>query len=237
MDLKNFESTSILAIEAVYRHLWNFIPNKYKLPETDELITDLSPFYDPELTFDNRLHYKLSKVSYTNRAKPWFVITWNTEHGLIKSGLTQRRFQSAIVENKKLGKIRYKFINTELSINFGICCNTMQGLFELQENLILKKRDKITVNTKPHSIIGSFPVCLDVLDSTQNKLERDKGTLCYLFLECKIDYPIIGNVEQLYSGIIKEIHLHTKDMEGTTQIEDIIKEDDDACGCEEHTEE
>lgn len=205
MDLKTFESTSVLAIEAVYRHFWDFIPQKYKLPEDDERVKELSPFYDPELTFENRLHYNLTKVSYPNRAKPWFVITWNTESGLLPSELTQRRFQSAVVDTEKYGKLRYKFINTNLKINLGICCNTMQGLYELQENIILNQRDKIVVDTKPHSILGSFPVCIDTIESTQSKLERDKGTLCYLFLECLVDYPIVGDVRTT-KGIILEIN-------------------------------
>ena len=206
MDLKNFENTSSLAIEAVYRHFWNMIPYKYKLPEDDERVKDLSPFYDPELTFENRLHYKLTNVSYPNRANPWFIITWNTENGLLKSSLSRRRFQTAVIENKKLGKIRYKFINTDLNINFGICCNSMMGLFELQENIVLQKRDKMVVYTKPHSVLESFPVCIDIITSNQNKLQRDKGTLCYLFMQCTIDYPIIGMAERITGGIIEEIN-------------------------------
>lgn len=206
MDLDNFESTSIPAIKAVYTHFWNCIPKKYKLKEDDERVVDISPFYDPELTFDNRLHYKLSKVSYPNRATPWFIITWNTEQGLLKSSLTQRRFKSRIVTTEKGKKLSFKFINTELSVNFGICCNTMTGLFELQENILLKKRDKMIVYTEPHSILGEFPVCLDVIDSNQSKLPREKSTLCYLFLNCKIDYPIIGNVTEYGNGLIEEIN-------------------------------
>ena len=208
MDLITLENTSTYAIEAVYRYLWNFIPNKYKLPEDDKCYADLEPFYDPELTFDNRLHYKLTHVSYTKRSQPWFVITWNTENGLLKSDLSQRRFQTSIFDCDD-AKYRCKFINTNMSINFGICSNTMQGLFELQENLVLKIREKLTCTTKKHPILGSFPVSLNVIDGHQNKLQREQGTLCYLFLQCRIDYPIIGNVEKIESGIIKEIELET----------------------------
>lgn len=229
MDLKTFETTSTLAIEAVYMYFWNFIPQKYKLPEDDERVKDLYPFYDPELSFDNRLHYKLSNISYPNRSKPWFIITWNTEQGLVRSSLTQRRFQGAVAETEKYGKVRYKFINAELIINFGICSNTMQGLFELQENLILQNREKMVVLTKPHSILGKFPISLNIMDTTQSKLTRDKGTLCYLFLNCKVDYPIVGMVQKTPTGTIEEIHsdLKQETNEGDiTLTSDIITEED-----------
>ena len=206
MDLKNFESTSVLAIQAVYNYFWDLIPEKYKLPEDIEKANSLEPFYDPLLTFDNRLHYKLTQVEYSKRDKPWFVITWNTENGLIPSTFNRRRYQSAIVDNKKLGPLRFKFINTELNINLAICGNTMVGLYELQENIVLKIRDKQYTNTKEHSILGSFPVSLNVIDSQQSKLDRNKGTLCYLNLQVKVDYPIIECVQQIPNGIIKEIH-------------------------------
>ena len=228
MDLKSLESTSTLAIRAVYDHFWNLIPRKYKLPEDDEMIKDLSPFYDPQLNFDNRLHYKLSKVEYPKRATPWFIITWNTENGLINSSLTRRRFQTMVVDSDKYGKVRCKFINTDLQINFGICCNSMQALFELQENIVLGQREKKVVHTKPHSLIGSFPVSLNIIDSNQNKLERDKSTLCYLFMQCKIDYPIIGMLESKPFGVIEEIHNDiNSEFTELNLTKDVIDEDTD----------
>lgn len=214
MDLHTLENTSSYAIEASYNHFWSLIPNKYKLPEDDRMIKDLSPFYDPELTFDNRLHYKLTNIDYPKRSEPWFVITWNPEYGLIRSTLTQRRFQTAVFDTR-YGKKRGKVIRAELTVNFGIVCNTMQGLFELQENFILKERDKIVCHTKPHSILGSFPVCLDVIDTTQSKLPRDRGTICYLFVNCRMDYPVIGLVEDAV-GVIEQIH---SDIDGAVDIE------------------
>lgn len=222
MDLVNFESTSTYAIQAVYNELWRLIPNKYKIPEDDHAIKDMSPFFDPELTFENRLHYKLTNVEYPKRANPWFIITWNTPDGIMKSSLTQRRFQTGIVEDKKGQKLRFKFLNTELTINFNIVCNTLQGLYEMQENLLLKKREKMICYAEEHSILGKFPVCIDIVDSNQNKLPRDKGTICYLFLNCKIDYPIIGNVTKINGGIIKEINT-TIDNTHITLSKDTIR--------------
>ena len=139
---------------------------------------------------------------------------------IYNADLSQRRFQTSVFDNGK-NKYRCKFINTNLNINFGICSNTIQGLFELQENFILKLREKITCETKTHPILGKFIVSLNVLESNQNKLSRDQGTLCYLFLQCKIDYPIIGNVEKITSGVIKQIHLET-DKDGTTEENKIV---------------
>lgn len=224
MDLKNFESTSLLAIEAVYKYFWDFIPSKYKIEETEETINELEPFYDPTLTFENRLHYKLTQITFPQREKPWFIITWNTENGLINSSLNRRRYKSAIVETDQYGPLTFKFVNTELQLNLGICCNSMAALYELQENIVLKIREKIWIDTKPHSIIGSFPVSLDIMDAHQNKLDRGKGTLCYLILNLRIDYPIIENVQSAARGIIKEIHSSIRSNWKEGEIEaDIIE--------------
>lgn len=196
MDLKTLENTSSYAIEAVYNDFWSLIPNKYKLPEDDRVLNDLTPFYDPELTFDNRLHYKLAGIEYPKRSTPWFVITWNAENGLLKSGLTQRRFTTAVYDTPK-GKKRCRTTSVDTNINFAIASNSMTAIFELQENYLLKRREKVYCITKPHSILGKFTVSMNVMDSQLSKLSRDKGTICYLFLQCKVDYPIVGMVEDI----------------------------------------
>ena len=205
MDLKTLENTSTYAIEAVYRKLWEMIPQKYRLPEDDERIKDMAPFYDPELTFENRLHYKLTNVDYPKRANPWFVITWNAPEGILRTSLTQRRLKSSIVTNKKGERYKFKFQLVELYLTFGIASNSLQAVFELQENLIIHTRDKLTCITKEHSVLGNFPVSMNVIDSNQVKLSRDKGTLCYLMMQIRVDYPIIGLVEPV-EGVIEHIN-------------------------------
>ena len=280
MDLRNLETTTTYAIEALYREYWNIIPERYKLleraqrtehgnfPEDDGLpedfprkrkqkthplsysdveklenipyqneepdviegpyndyhkyVEDLSkdqffdfyPFYDPELNFENRLHYKLIGVPYPQRSFPWFVITWNCGNGLLRSSLTRRRFESAVIETPSGENVQFDFINTDLDLTMAIYCNTMQGLFELQENIVVGRREKFVVDTRPHSIIGSFPVSVDTIDSTITKMDRQKGTLCQLQLNLKVDYPVIGNVRPVVGGIIKEIHAEV-DKDGT----------------------
>lgn len=210
MDLKTLESTSILAFEAVYNALWDLVPNQYRLPEDDLMIKDMNPFYDPELNFDNRLHYKLSGVEYPKRATPWFVISWNTPKGVMKSDLSNRRFDTAVF-NTKNGTFRGKFLTTNCQILFAITSNSMTALYELQENFLLKYREKMTCETiHPHSALGKFPVSLNVLDSDINKHSRDKGTLCYLTIDSRIEYPIIGMVNRVDGGIIEKINSDIK---------------------------
>lgn len=168
---------------------------------------DLMPFFDPQLDFENRLHYKLSGIDYPSRQQPWFIITWNFGNGILKSSLTRRRFETCSDYTPGGEKVKFNFINADMDLTFAIYSNSLQGLFELQENIIVGKREKCVVNTLTHSILGSFPVSLDTIDSTLSKLPRDKGTLCVLTLNLKIDYPIIGNVQYTDGGIIEEIHL------------------------------
>lgn len=210
MDLKTLTSTSYLAIEAVYTYFWNFIPNEYKLPKDDkDTEKTLDPFYDPELTFENRAQYKVTKDEWLKRKQPWFVITWNPENGLLKSSLTNRRFQTAYIEDAEGNRHKYKFQNADMQINFGIISNSLTALFELQENILLNKREKLTCNTvTPHPVLGIFPVSLDVIESQQSKLNREKSTICYLFMQCRIDYPIIG-METPAGGVIERIDLDT----------------------------
>ena len=167
---------------------------------------DVTPFYDPELNFENRLHMHLTNVDFPSRREPWFIITWNTNSGLLNSSLTRRRFSTTTIQAPNDKYYKFDFINTDMDLTMAIYSNTMQGLFELQENIIIGKREKAVVNTAKHSILGEFPVSMDIINSSLTKLPKDKGTLCVMNLNIKIDFPVIGNVQQVYNGIIKEIH-------------------------------
>lgn len=167
---------------------------------------DVTPFYDPELNFENRLHMHLTNVDFPSRREPWFIITWNTNSGLLNSSLTRRRFSTTTIQAPNDKYYKFDFINTDMDLTMAIYSNTMQGLFELQENIIVGKREKAVVNTAKHSILGEFPVSMDIINSSLTKLPKDKGTLCVMNLNIKIDFPVIGNVQQVYNGIIKEIH-------------------------------
>lgn len=264
MDLKDFESTTTYAIEAVYRSYWDLIPEKYRLEKklqrwehgvynsqdygtqptgkpqlkrtmgpltpkdvekeysnynnddeysiymnnlnNEDQYFDLQPFYDPELNFENRLQYKLVGINYPKRKHPWFVITWNCGNGLINSTITRRKFQSAQDVTPGGEKIRFDFTNSELEITMAIYSNSMQALFELQENIVVHNREKAVVWTKLHSILGKFPVSMNAIDSVVTKLPREKGTICTLTLVVKIDYPLIGNVRSAETGVINVIN-------------------------------
>ena len=211
MDLVTLEGTSVLAIKAVYQLFWEFIPEKYRLTEGDSSVLDLEPFYDPKLTFDNRLQYKLVKNGLPNRETPWFVITWNTDKGLLKSTLSSRRFQTTSIELPSGNRTSLKFINADMDVTLGIATNSMAAMFALQENILLKMREKMYVMSEPHSVVGPITVALDDVDSDQNKLDRDKGTLAYLFVRIKVDFPVFGYMKDVSKNIIKEINLLVKD--------------------------
>jgi len=167
---------------------------------------DVTPFYDPELSFENRFHMHLTNVDFPHRREPWFVITWNSNNGILNSSLTRRRFTTSQIISPSGKAYVFDFINVDMDLTMAIYSNTMQGLFELQENIVVGQREKCVVNTSPHSIIGSFPVSLDIIGSSLNKLPKDKGTLCVMTLNVKMDFPVIGNVRDAATGIIKEIH-------------------------------
>lgn len=263
MDLKDLESTSTYAIEAVYRDYWFMLPEKYRLLEQAQRpehgtydidvyenlpehqkprvqkstpltyrevekkeeqyeednydsycatlndrnkYFDLQPFFDPELNFENRLHYKLAGISYPKRKHPWFIITWNCGNGILKSTLTNRRFDTRPVQTLAGDDVKFDFMDTEMDLTLCFTSNSMQALFALQEYIRISRREKACVDTRPHSILGSFPVSLNLIDTAISKLERTKSTLCTLTMSLKIDYVIIGNIKSAATGIIKEIH-------------------------------
>ena len=62
------------------------------------------------LDFENRLHYKLVGVNYPDRKGPWFVITWNCGNGILKSDLTNRRFDTQQIITPGGDKVKFDFI-------------------------------------------------------------------------------------------------------------------------------
>ena len=56
----------------------------------------MTPWYDPELSFSDRFHYRLTNIDYPKRATPWYIITWNFGKGILKSSLTNRRFDTDV---------------------------------------------------------------------------------------------------------------------------------------------
>ena len=245
MDLKNFETTSTYAIQAIYLEYWKMIPERFRLNEKAQIqpeeprkketpltykkveqteykpdpyanycemlnakrYFDITPFYDPQLDFENRLHYKIAGIDYPDREHPWFVITWNFGSGLLNSSLTRRRFQTCADYTPGGEKVTFNFMNVDMDITLAIYSNSLQALMELQENILIGQREKFTCETHTHSILGKFPVSVDTIGSQVSKFTRDKSTLCMLTLNLKVDFPIIGNVRKADGGRIEEIHL------------------------------
>lgn len=260
MDLKNFETTSTYAIQAIYLEYWGMIPERYRLMEKAQVqpdehkkketpltykkveeqakpdpytsychmlnqkkYFDIVPFYDPQLDFENRLHYKLAGIDYPNREKPWFVITWNFGNGLLNSSLTRRRFETCADYTPGGDKVTFKFMNVDMDITLAIYSNSLQALMELQENILIGQREKFTCETLTHSVLGKFPVSVDTIGSQVNKFTRDKSTLCVLTLNLKVDFPIIGDVRKADGGIIEEIHM---ELDSVTYTDDAQSWDD-----------
>lgn len=272
MDLRNFESTSTYAIEAVYRDYWFAIPERYRLfekanrqpdvpksvqpvlkyadveaqdntkplPDGDdfyfdycnllnnkELQFDLQPFFDPQLDFENRIHQKLVGINYPNRKHPWFIMTWNCATGLLKSTTQNRLFGTSTIKNMAGELVKFDFINSEMDITICFTSNSLQALFELQEFVRVSRREKAVVYTRKHSVLGPFPVSLNLIDSQISKMDRSKGTLCTMSMIVKIDFPIIGNVRPADEGVIREIHADANEYPNEHAVQmttDIIDE-------------
>ena len=287
MDLKNLETTTTMAIEAIYKEYWGIIPDRYKLleksqrnehgtydfneyqnqeehkkpkvrkttpltykkteeveeqflkPETmndygwyceqlkdKDQYFDLQPFYDPLLDFENRLHYKLVGVNYPDRKGPWFIITWNCNNGILKSTLTNRRFDTKTITTPGGDKVKFDFMDTELDVTLCFNSNSMQALFELQENIRIGRREKFVVDSRVHSIIGRFPVTVSLIDTGNiAKSNRERGTLCNLTTTFRIDYPIIGNVQSNNADIIKVIRANEYRMDEDSRRKDLLGKD------------
>lgn len=179
---------------------------EYFNPDTNPDDIDLTPFYDPELNFSDRFHYRLTNIDYPKRYNPWYIITWNFGNGILKSSLTNRRLDTNTITNDEGDMFKFQFQNVDLDLTLAFTSNSMQALWELQENIIIGRRLKSTVQTKPHYILGKFLVSIDTMDSDITKYSKDKGTLCCLMLKLKVSYPIIGNVQKISKGVIMEIH-------------------------------
>lgn len=225
MDLKNLESTSKYALEAVINKYWNLIPNDYKLPDKENPGLFIEPFYDSTLTFDNRAQYKITKVGYEERRAPWLVLSWNTESGVQKSDLSNRRFETSFKFNGD-GYDKYKFTWGKIPLNIALYSNSLSCILEVQENILLKIRNKDYAETiNEHSVLGKFPVQIETQESSLNKLDvGQKGSVCYLYLNVEVTYPIIGYSSETWpiDTIISDI----KDLDNNQLIaEDIIIDD------------
>ncbi len=198
------DKTNILDFEDEYSNYVTSLNDR-------ERYFDVAPFFDPELSFENRLHYKLANINYPKRLSPWFVITWNYNTGILHNALTRRRFTSNSVGASDGKDYCFNFKNTDLDLTIAITSNTLQGLNEIQENILVGKREKYTVTATGHSLLGEFPVRLDTINSTVTKLPRDRGTLCVLTVSLKIGYMVIGNIQE--ATTISEISTSIQDTE------------------------
>jgi hypothetical protein len=220
MDLKNVDSTSVWAIRAMFTKIWSMVPTDFRLTDKSTYNSQsIQPFYDPELTFENRAQYKMAKIEAPERAEPWIIVTWNTEQGVEPAEAINRRFSTyKEVDNAQVNS--YKYREGSMTINFSCYSNSIGAILEFQENCYLKIRDKQVFEVVGHTVIDPMNVTLESLEMTLHKLPRDKATLSYLFIRAKVSYPIIGNEQEAYR--IERIDLRTHGSNDDELTHDIV---------------
>ena len=196
MDFKNIQTTTEISLRAVFAHLYTYIPDKYRLQYRPEEVTKhIKEFYDPELTLDDRMTYKIARVPYEDRKEPWVALMWNTE-GLNKSQEMFRRMDTAIFNQDEIRARTMKIRRVSTQVNLGFVSNSLTAMLELQEVLLLDFEDLDHITAKGHSVLGDYEVnILSVTPGTLFKLPRNKGTLCTYTMGVVLDYPIVGKYQ------------------------------------------
>lgn len=223
MDFNNLHTTTELSLRACFKHLYSFIPKQYRLAYDPEEVTQhLDEFYDPELSLDNRLQYKIARVPYEDRKSPWVALMWNTE-GLQKSVDMFRRFDTKILGEGELRSQEAKSRQVQTPINLGFVSNSLTAMLELQEVLLLGLQDQEAIIAGTHKVLGDFTVNLQQVSfGNLYKLPRSKGTICTYGMTLLLNYPIIGFFTPGAARIVS-IRTTYRDMEGNPQITDVIE--------------
>lgn len=215
MDLKNLTTTSQYAISSFYEHIYNFIPEEYRIPyKQNEAVDCQREFYDPELTVDNRLRYKATKIEYVARSTPWIAIMWNSEG--MQPADNHFRSMDVRIKNEDGTFNSGKACFVKRQMNIGVVSNSLTALDEFQEVFWLNVRPDDCTITAPHPYIEDFNV--NIMDginfSSVTKLPRNEGTLCMTMGVTNIQYPIVGCVDN-NTGIIRTIRTNIRNMNDT----------------------
>lgn len=215
-DFKNLHTSSDYAIQGFYKHVYSFIPYEFRLHYEDSEIVEAvdcqKEFYDQELTVENRLKYKATKIKYIDRSTPWIAVMWNSE-GTRPADNHFRKYDVKIpTENGRF--ITGKACYVRRRMNLGIVSNSMTALDEFQEVFWLNVRpDDYAISVK-HPIIEDFNVNIMDFDfSSTTKLPRTDGTLCMTMAVADIQYPIVGSVDT-QTGIIQTISTNIINYKG-----------------------
>ena len=219
-DFKTFSTSTEYAISGFYRYIYSFIPKEVRLHyNLDEAISSMREFYDPELTFENRLKYKLTSIKYFDRHRPWIALMWNNE-GLQPADNHFRRYDVSISIDDKPNKAKACYVKTMM--NIGIVSNSKTALDEFQEVFLLNVRPDDAAIAVEHPYLNDFVVNILDFNMTQMiKSPRSEGTLAYAVASLPLQFPIIGCVDDNV-GIIQTINTVINNIKNTKITQFIV---------------
>lgn len=223
-DFKNLHTSTQYAVEGFYKHVYQFIPHRFRIHyDLTEAVSCMGQFFDQELTFENRLKYKVTSISFLDRKSPWIALMWNTE-GLQPADNHFRRYDVRVdIEGKPhKGKACY----VKLPMNIGIVSNSKTALDEFQEVFLLNVRPDDKAISCEHPILQDFNVnIMDFNMSNSVKLPRSEGTLSMAMATVTLQYPVVGCLDPNV-GIIQTINVFLRNMQKTLTEKFTIDEKD-----------
>lgn len=192
---KNLETSTTYAIRGFFEYLYKLIPDEYRIHYINDEATDCyREFFDQELSFENRLHYKIAKLPFKERKTPWIAIMWNTD-GLFPSDENYRRYdvKFAATDDESLPK-KGKACLAKMPITLSVVSNSMTALMEFEEVYLLNVRpDDMALSTR-HPILDEFSINImnGAAPTNITKMPRSEGTLCYAMASVILQFPIVG---------------------------------------------
>lgn len=214
-SFQNLDTSSSYAIKGFFRYLYDFIPYNYRIHyQVDEATDCFREFFDQDLSFENRLHYKLAKLPFKDRKTPWVAIMWNVE-GLQPSDENFRRYDVKLKakDDKSLPR-KGKACLVKMPIVMSVVSNSMTALMEFEEVFLLNVRPEDMALSAEHPLLEEFTVnIMSNAITNMVKMPRTEGTLCYALVSANLQFPIIGAVSDNY--IIRTINTnyHSKEPE------------------------
>lgn len=231
MDYKNLCTTSELALKTFFTYLWSYIPEKYRLRYNEvEVVETLWEFFDPDLDFQTRGLYRVSKIPYSERKNSWVTFVWNID-SLQKTNEQDRVFKTYYIDEELKKTYSMTAGWTALPLILGVVSNDPRALLEFQEVVTLGIREKeapisealVTLDST-NPIIGDFATNIMSLNfNGMTKVSKESNTMLMVYCNVMLQYYIAGFISE--AGIIKSIRTNYRDYE-TQKIKytDIVPE-------------
>lgn len=224
MDFKNLNTTSELALGALFKYIWHYIPEKYRLRYDEaEVVETLWQFYDPDLDFQNRGNYRVAKVPYSERKTSWITFMWNID-SVQKTNEQDRVFKTYYLNDEHNRTYSLVAGWTALPVTLGVVSNDPVALLEFQEVLTLGIREKEAPEIEDeHPMLGKFVTnIMSINFNGMSKVSKETGTMLLLYCNVLLQYIIAGFMSE--TGIIKSIRTNYRDFEKERiRFTDIIK--------------